>query len=173
MARAFGGPRTLGIALRVAGQVAAAADQVPLLKEASAVLDSSPARLERARALVELGAGLRRQGSRQEARRPLAEGLELATELGAQPVVDRARDELRAAGGRPRRVALNGLEALTPSERRVIRLAAEGHSNREIAQELVVTAKTVEMHLRNAYGKLEIASRKEIDDELREQLRTL
>jgi ATP/maltotriose-dependent transcriptional regulator MalT len=68
---------------------------------------------------------------------------------------------------------LNGIEALTPGERRVIRLAADGRSNREIGQELVVTTKTVEMHLRNAYGKLDIASRKDIDEGLREQLRSL
>jgi DNA-binding CsgD family transcriptional regulator len=171
MARRFGAPRTLGIALRVAGQVAAPADQLPLLEEAAATLASSPARLERAKALVQLGAGLRRHGSRKAARVPLADGIELAREVGAVGVVEHAHEELIAAGGRPRRLALNGVEALTPGERRVIRLAADGRSNREIAQELVVTTKTVEMHLRNAYGKLEIASRKEIDDELREQLR--
>ena len=64
-----------------------------------------------------------------------------------------------AAGGRPRRTALTGVDSLTASERRVADLAAEGRTNKEIAQTLYVTLKTVELHLSNAYGKLGIPSR--------------
>ncbi|HEY7010170.1 MAG TPA: helix-turn-helix transcriptional regulator, partial [Jatrophihabitantaceae bacterium] len=69
------------------------------------------------------------------------------------------RDELRAAGGRPRRTWRRGTQALTPSELRVARLAADARTNREIAQTLYVTVKTVEAHLARVYAKLEISGR--------------
>ncbi|UUY05498.1 helix-turn-helix transcriptional regulator [Svornostia abyssi] len=72
------------------------------------------------------------------------------------------RTELHAAGARPRSDALAGVEALTPSERRVVDLAAAGSANREIAQTLYVTPKTVEVHLTNAYRKLGVRSRREL-----------
>lgn len=88
--------------------------------------------------------------------------LELAAACGAEPLAERARTELNAAGGRARREALSGVESLTPSERRVAAMAAEGMTNREIAQALFVTPKTVEVHLSNAYRKLGIASRRQL-----------
>jgi DNA-binding NarL/FixJ family response regulator len=93
------------------------------------------------------------------AREPLAEALDLAARCGARPLAARAREELRAAGARPRREWRTGLEALTPSELRVVRLVAEGRTNREIAHELYVTLKTVEGHLSRAYTKLDISGR--------------
>jgi DNA-binding CsgD family transcriptional regulator len=66
------------------------------------------------------------------------------------------------AGTRPRRTALSGVEALTPRELQVTRLAAKGLSNREIAESLFVTMKTVEWHLRHSYHKLGIGSRQEL-----------
>ena len=80
--------------------------------------------------------------------------MELAHRCGADRLVARAGEELRAAGARPRRIARTGVDALTPSERRAVRLAAEGRSNTEIAQELFVSLKTVETHLTHAYAKL-------------------
>ncbi len=124
-----------------------------------AVLRGSPALLERAHSLAELGAALRRAGRRAAAREPLAEALDLAARCGARPLAARAREELRATGARPRRAWRTGVEALTPSELRVVRLAAEGRSNREIAHELYVTLKTVEGHLARAYAKLGIDGR--------------
>ena len=79
-----------------------------------------------------------RQPSRRRARAS-PNGLELATTCGAAPLADRAETELLATGARPRRVALSGVDALTPSERRVADMAAEGSTNREIAQALFVT----------------------------------
>ena len=73
---------------------------------------------------------------------------------------------LLATGARPRRLVLSGLEALTPSERRVAEMAADGLSNRDIAQALFVTPKTVEVHLSNAYRKLDIHSRGELPNAL-------
>jgi DNA-binding CsgD family transcriptional regulator len=80
---------------------------------------------------------------------------------------ERARGELAATGARPRRdVLLSGPESLTPSERRIAELAATGQSNREIAQALFVTPKTVEYHLRNTYRKLDIQTRRELAEAL-------
>ena len=158
-ARAFGACRALGVALRVAGLVHGAEEGLQLLGESVAVLRDSRARLERAHSLAEFGAALRRAGQRAAARPPLAEALEFAADCGARPLVARVRDELKATGARPRRDWRSGVEALTPSELRVARLAAQGRTNRAIAHELYVTLKTVEGHLARAYTKLGIESR--------------
>ncbi len=81
---------------------------------------------------------------------------------GARPLVDRVRDELGAAGARPRRVELSGPDSLTRSERNVAELAASGLTNRDLAQRLFVTEKTVETHLGHAFAKLGIKSRREL-----------
>ena len=155
----FGAPRALGVALRVAGSARGGDAGLRLLGESVAALRGSPALLERAHSLAELGAALRRSGGRAAAREPLAEALDLAARCGARPLAARAREELKATGARPRRAWRTGVEALTPSELRVARLAAEGRSNREIAHELYVTLKTIEGHLARAYAKLGIEGR--------------
>jgi DNA-binding CsgD family transcriptional regulator len=160
--RRFGGRRALGIALRAAGLARGGARGLAMLEESAAVLGGSPAALERAVSLVEWGAALRRAGRRSEARRVLAEGLDGAARAGARPLAARAREELRVAGARPRRDWRIGVEALTPSELRIVRLAHDGRTNRQIAQELYVSMKTVEGHLARAYGKLGIAGREEL-----------
>jgi len=134
-----------------------------MLEESAAVLGESPALLERAASLIEWGAALRRAGQRSQARRALAQGLDVAARCGAQPLAARAREELHVAGARPRRDWIVGVEALTPSELRIVRLARDGRTNRQIAQELYVSIKTVEGHLARAYGKLGIASREELE----------
>lgn len=154
LARATGLGRPEGIALRAAGMRCGEADRIGLLRESVSVLQRCAAPLERARSLVELGAALRRLGQRAEARGPLAEGLELAVWCGAGRLAGRARDELRAAGARPRRVARSGVDAFTAPELRVARLAAQGRPNEAIAQELYVSRKTVETHLSHVYTKL-------------------
>jgi DNA-binding CsgD family transcriptional regulator len=164
--RVFGAPRALGIALRVAGLARGGPEGLALLRESAAVLDDSPALLERARSLAELGAALRRDGQRAAARDPLARALELAAGCAAGPLAARARDELRAAGARPRRPWRTGVDALTPSELRVARLACDGRSNREIAGELYVTLKAIEGHLARAYAKLGIEGRGQLADAL-------
>jgi DNA-binding CsgD family transcriptional regulator len=161
-ARRFGAPRTLGIALRVAGQCHGGEPGLDLLEESVEVLRGAPAALERATSLCELGAALRRAKRRADSRPLLSEALELAHRCGAQPLEERTRTELRAAGARPRRLALSGVESLTASELRVCQLAADGLSNAEIAQSLFVTRRTVETHLSNAYRKLDITSRAEL-----------
>ena len=153
-ATATGLARPRAVALRAAGLIRGDDAGLGCLGESVALLEATPARLERARSLVELGAALRRRGRRNQAREPLAAGMELAHRCGAERLVARAGEELRAAGARPRRIARTGVDALTPSERRAARLAAEGRSNAEIAQELFVSLKTVETHLTHVYLKL-------------------
>jgi DNA-binding CsgD family transcriptional regulator len=157
-ARRLGVARALGIALRAAGLVHGGPAGLAMLDEAASVLVRSSARLEQARALTDQGAALRRANRRTEAREPLRRGLDLAVQCHAVPLADWARQELVAAGARPRR-GISGVDALTPSELRVARMAAEGMGNRAIAQALFVTVKTVEVHLGSAYRKLGVPSR--------------
>jgi DNA-binding CsgD family transcriptional regulator len=158
--RAFGAPAPLGRTLRVLGTLTGDLDA---LQEATLVLEASTARLEHAKALAAYGSALRRARRPTEAREPLRRALELAGTCGADALAAHARAELHASGARPRRDALSGVESLTPSERRVVDLAAAGRTNRDIAQELYVTPKTVEVHLSNAYRKLGISSRRELE----------
>ncbi len=162
LARAFGAPRALGVALRAAGLVAGGQRGQALLTEAIEVLAGPDTRLERARTLTDLGALLRRSNHRVEARQLLRQAVDTAHHLGAEALALRAETELRATGARPRRALLTGLEALTASERRIAELAAEGLTNREIAQTLFVTARTVEGHLTHVFYKLDVKARTEL-----------
>jgi DNA-binding CsgD family transcriptional regulator len=162
VARWFGAGRALGIALRAAGLVAGGEKGVELLREAVEVLERSPAELELARALTDLGAALRRQAQRAAAREPLRRGLDLAYRCRAGPLAEQARMELLATGARPRRLVLAGLDSLTASERRVAHMAASGRTNREIAEALFVSQRTIETHLSHAYRKLEITTRADL-----------
>jgi DNA-binding CsgD family transcriptional regulator/tetratricopeptide (TPR) repeat protein len=166
VARAWGAPRPLGVALRVRGMAEGGQEGIETLRESLAVLRGSTAQLERARTLVELGAAVRRSNSRAEARELLKEGLDFAVRCGSQPLVDQAETELAATGARPTRLLLSGVESLTASEKRVANFAAEGLSNKDIAQALFVTTKTVEVHLSNVYRKLGIGSRTELPQAL-------
>jgi DNA-binding NarL/FixJ family response regulator len=160
-ASAFGAPRALGVALRIAGIVQRDAG-LKRLTDAVDVLAGSQARLEHAWALFELGSAIRRAGHRANARQPLRAALDRADRCGATSLADRALQELHAAGARPRRERLSGVEALTPQERRVAQMAAGGMTNRAIAQSLFLTTRTIEMHLANAYHKLDVSARTEL-----------
>jgi DNA-binding NarL/FixJ family response regulator len=151
----------VGRTLRVLGTLEREAG-IPRLQEAVAVLEGSAARLEHAKALAALGGALRRARQPTEAREPLRRALELADACSAAPLAERVRSELYATGARPRTEALSGVESLTASEKRVADLAAAGQTNRDIAQALYVTPKTVEVHLSNVYRKLGIKSRREL-----------
>jgi DNA-binding CsgD family transcriptional regulator len=155
-------PGAIGAAQRVSALLREGDDAIALLRQAVTALADSPARLEHARALVDLGAALRRANHRREARDPLTRGLDLADRCGATVLCARAREELAAMGVHRRRSRLTGVEALTGSERRVAQMAARGLSNVDIAQTLFVTRKTVEKHLSNAYMKLGVNSRTEL-----------
>jgi DNA-binding CsgD family transcriptional regulator len=132
------------------------------------VLESSPAALERARALADLGAAYRREGQFRAAREVLHRAARAARDLGAAPLASRAGEELRAAGGRRRSSRYQaGLAALTPTEQRVAQLAADGLGTPDIARTLYVSPKTVEWHLDHVYRKLAIRSRRQLPGALR------
>jgi DNA-binding CsgD family transcriptional regulator len=162
LARAFGAPRALGVASRAAGVVAGGERGELLLREAIEAFERGDARLERARALADLGALLRRRNRRTEARELLREALDAAHRTGARRLAEQAETELRATGARPRRVILTGLDSLTASERRIAELASQDLTNREIAQTLFITARTVEGHLTSIFRKLRLDSRNEL-----------
>jgi DNA-binding CsgD family transcriptional regulator len=160
--RAFGAAPAKGRALHVAGVVTGDEPGIELLTEATEELGRSEATLAHAHALLDLGATMRRAKHRVDCRVPLREAADIARRLGAVPLAERAREELEASGARPRRLELSGIDSLTARERQVARVAASGLSNREIAQELFVSKKTVETHLGSIYRKLEVSSREEV-----------
>jgi DNA-binding CsgD family transcriptional regulator len=158
----FGEARPLGVATMVLGRLQRGAAGIPLLERSVALLAPTPYRLDEARSNLELGAALRRANRRVAARDHLRRALDYAEREGVATLATRAREELAASGARIHRSTLTGLHALTPSEARISRLAADGMTNREIAGHLFLTIKTVEMHLGNAFGKLGVTSRREL-----------
>jgi DNA-binding CsgD family transcriptional regulator len=135
-ARQFGTPSAVGQALRLAAEVAPGSARVKLLEESVAHLERSPAAYELACALVALGTELRRTGRTREAADHLYRGLDTAVHCGADGLIETARDELTAAGLRPRRLHSTETDTLTARERTVANLAARGHTEEEIAKEL-------------------------------------
>ena len=166
IANTFGEPGAIGRTLRALGAIRDPGAALETFEAAVQMLQGSQAALDRAGALVDFGAALRRSGKRRDARGPLKEGLALAERCGAEVLAARARREANVAGARPRRAAVHGHEALTTRERQVATLAAEGLSNREIAEQLVVTVKTVEWHLKNSFMKLGVGSRTQLRGQL-------
>jgi DNA-binding CsgD family transcriptional regulator len=160
LAEQLGTVSALAGALRLQARVEP--DPLPLLRRSVEMLAESPARLEYVRSLVDLGTALRRANRRAEAREPLSTALELAERDGMRLLARHARTELLSTGARPRRSALSGPAALTPAERRIAVMAAQGQSNRAIAERLYVTQRTVETHLTHTFSKLHIATRTEL-----------
>jgi DNA-binding CsgD family transcriptional regulator len=158
----WGAPRAHAAALRLAATTLPPDQALDRLQVAAAAIADSPARLERATVHADLGAALRRANQRARAREVLTDALELAAACGATTLEQRVRDDLLATGARPRRAVLSGAAALTASERRVAERAAAGASNREIAQALFVTPRTIELHLTSAYRKLNIQGRSQL-----------
>ena len=159
LAVSAGIPRAQAVALRASAVLEGGRRAIGLLEQSLCLLEHGDARLERARTLVELGAAMRRANERVAAREPLRAALDLAHRCGAERLAARAAEELVISGARPRRAAVSGPDSLTAGEARVARLAAGGRSNREIAQRLFVTTKTVENQLSSAYRKLGVNSR--------------
>ncbi|MBV9911840.1 MAG: hypothetical protein JOZ93_04655, partial [Sinobacteraceae bacterium] len=166
LARRFGAPGAIGTALRTAARVSDDDEADRFAEAACDVLAGSAARLQHAYALAELAQRRLTQGRRKEARALLEPALELTDRCGAVALEARVRRQLRAAGGRPRRAQRSGPGSLTPSELQVATLAAEGQPNREIADTLFVTLRTVEFHLGHAYRKLGISSRRQLPEAL-------
>ena len=161
LARRWGAATEVGGALRLLARVDGGR-RLELLGEAIAVLERSPARLELGGALADLGEALRVARRRSDAHEPLRRAAELAAACGSRVLGERAVDGLAALGDRPRKLMFSGEESLTASERRVARLATAGRSNRDIAQELFVSPKTIENHLGRVYVKLGISGRRQL-----------
>src|ERR1700738_1611710 len=162
LARSFDVPIALGLDLRRRAHTQAGDQALESFRDAINTLEATEAKLELAAAHAGLGRGLRRAGQRIEARGHLEIALDLAHRCGATGLEAETREELMAAGGRPRRPMVSGVEALTPTELRVAHLAAEGLSNREIAEQTFVSRHTVAWHLRNIYRKLQVESREQL-----------
>ena len=168
LARAFGAPAPIAGALvaRAVAEPDDAARMDAVRGRRSDVLDGQFAALESVRARLELGTRARPHGSARGGARSAAAGARRGRPVGAVLLARRARRELVATGLRPRRAALHGVCALTPRQREICGLAADGHSNRAIAQQLFLSIKTVETHLAVGYRKLEITSRRALRDAL-------
>jgi len=157
------GPRfRLAQALRRQASFEPARRAVEVLSEAVALAESTPRRPVIARVLASYGAALRRVERVPEAREALYRAVDMAGEMGMERLRERAHRELVLAGGRPRRTRTSGPRSLTAAQQQVARLATQGRSNRQIAEELFVTIKTVETHLAAVYRKLGIATRGEL-----------
>ncbi|MDP8968051.1 MAG: AAA family ATPase [Actinomycetota bacterium] len=170
LANDFGARRAIGIALRVRGLCEQGERGLGYLRSAVEVLSTADARLEHARALIDLGSTLRRSNHRAEARLTLREGLDVALRCGATAIAQHASEELKLSGARPRAIPISGVDSLTASERRVCQLAVEGLTNHQIAHALFVTLRTVETHLTAAYRKLRISSRRQLREALAGEL---
>jgi DNA-binding NarL/FixJ family response regulator len=162
LAQRYDVPIALGVALRRRAMTERGQEALDTLRQAIAALETTEAKLELAHAHAGLGRGLRRAGQRVDARHHLTISLDLAHRCGASGIEAEIRQELTAAGARPRRPALSGVESLTPTELRVAQLAAQGGSNRGIAEMIFVSRNTVAWHLRNVYRKLQIDSREQL-----------
>ena len=166
VARGVGAPSHIATVLRTQAQLAGGIAAVELLREAVDGVCGSEGGLELLRCTADLGTALRRIGQRSEARELLTEAADQARRSGARLIEKQVHEELRIAGARPRRLSFSGPDSLTASERRVVDLAIQGLSNRDIAQALFVTPRTVERHLYTSYKKLGIGSRAELRDAL-------
>jgi DNA-binding CsgD family transcriptional regulator len=164
--QAFGQPRFIATTLRARALTGANGADLNGLQEAASIYERIGAPHELARTLVEIGSVLRRRRQPAAAREPLRRALDLARSCGARPLAERADHELRASGARPRRDRITGRDALTATEQRVAQLATEGMTNRQIAETLFVTRKTVESHLEHIFRKLSIHTRGELEQAL-------
>jgi DNA-binding NarL/FixJ family response regulator len=163
LARAFGVPRHIGLAQRVTASLAEnSAVSRQLLAEAVGLLESSPARLELATTLEQQGALLLQDGENRAAGEILGRAAELAAQCHAEKLTQRLHTLLTRSGARVPGRGLSGVDAFTPSERQVAELASIGLTNRQIAERLFVSEKTVEAHLSRAYRKLGVHSRTQL-----------
>jgi DNA-binding CsgD family transcriptional regulator len=151
-----GAARARGTVLAARGddEAAAAAFGAGLAEDAEATGAFARGRLELA-----AGAFERRRGRRRAAAALLDDAIARLTALDAAPYLERARRERDACGLTPRR---QGRGELTTSERNVAALVAAGHTNREVANRLVVSVKTVETHLARVFDKIGVRSRTEL-----------
>jgi class 3 adenylate cyclase len=166
LARSFGNSRYIAYGLRDQALACADGPDIEQLWDAVAIYERINTPIALARTLMDIGSALRRRRQPAGAREPLRQALDLARKCGARPIAERAEHELRATGARPRRDRITGRDALTATEQRVAQLAIDGMTNRQIAETLFVTRKTVESHLDHIFHKLGIHTRGELEPAL-------
>jgi DNA-binding CsgD family transcriptional regulator len=137
-----------------------------LYREGIGRLGGTRLRPELARAHLLYGEWLRRERRRTDARAQLRTAVQMLDAIGMQAYADRARRELRAAGGTARRTSVTPVVQLTAQEAQIARLAAEGLSNPEIASRLFLSPRTVQYHLAKVFTKLGITSRGQLSRSL-------
>jgi DNA-binding CsgD family transcriptional regulator len=159
--RRLGRKRVVGLSLRCRGLIAAAEGRIEdadlLLSEAVDVLEKGPSIHDLGRALTSLGAHYRRTKRKKLAREALERSIEVFESVGATGWADHVRADLARIGGR----RVGGLE-LTDTERQVAKLVADGLTNKEVAEQLYISVRTVETNLSKVYRKLQIRSRTEL-----------
>jgi DNA-binding CsgD family transcriptional regulator len=158
----FGAPHTIAGVLRARAMIEPRRRSIATLGRSVEILEAAGPPHELARSLLALGGALRRAGDRGDAREALEKALEIAHRCGAAGLDGRIREELAATGARPRKAVRTGVDALTVTELKIAQLAAIGHTNKEIAERLFVTVRTVETHLTHAYEKLGIRGRRRL-----------
>lgn len=164
--RAAGTDWALGIEARLRALLSDGDDAEELYREAITRLERTRIRVQLARTQLLYGEWLRRQRRRLDAREQLRTAHEFFRDAGVEAFALRARLELEATGERARKRTVETVDELTPQERQVARLAAQGETNREIAARLFISASTVEYHLRKAFRKLGVKSRVQLADRL-------
>ena len=162
MTRASGTDWALGVAARSRALLAEGLRAEDLYVEAIDRLGRTRIAVDLARAHLLYGEWLRRQRRRLDARKELRVAHELFSDFGMEAFAERARVELQATGERARKRTVDTLDQLTPQEAQISRLAAQGHTNREIAAQLFISPSTVEYHLRKAFRKLDVKTRTQL-----------
>ena len=160
-------PWSLGVEARSRALIAEGEQAETLYREAIERLEPTRVRLDLARTRLLYGEWLRRQRRRLDARAELRAAHDLFSEFGMEAFAERARVELEATGERARKRTVDTLDQLTPQETQISHLAAQGHTNREIAAQLFISPSTVEYHLRKVFRKLDVKSRTQLANRVR------
>jgi DNA-binding CsgD family transcriptional regulator/alkylated DNA nucleotide flippase Atl1 len=171
--RASDTPWARGVEARSRALLADGETAESLYRDAIESFELTALRVDLARTHLLYGEWLRREGRRVDARAELRTAHELFSEFGMEGFAERARVELEATGERVRNRAVRSVDQLTSQESQVAGLAAEGYTNRQIAEHLFISPKTVEYHLKKAYRKLDVTSRTQLARRLAQGARPL
>src|SRR5580693_9313485 len=169
LATASGSNWALGAAARSRALVSGGRAAEEEYREAIELLGRTRMATHLARARLVYGEWLRREKRRAEARDQLRSAFDALTSMGAEAFAERARREILATGETARKRSDDTRTDLTPQEEEIAQLAREGRANQEIAAQLFIGRRTVEWHLRKVFAKLDIGSRRELDQALRKR----